>query len=41
MTDEKSPTGILKEEHQTVLKKLDALEDVISHLDNKDEVSSR
>ena len=38
MTGGKKPTEILKEEHQNVLQKLDALEEVISHLDKKEEI---
>lgn len=41
MTGQKKPTDILKEEHQSVLQKLDALEEVISHLDRKEEISSK
>ncbi len=33
MTNGKKPTEILKEDHENVLQKLDALEEVISHLD--------
>ena len=38
MTSGRKPTDILKEEHQNVLQKLDALEEVISHLDKKEEI---
>ncbi len=41
MTGQKKPTEILKEEHQNVLQKLDALEEVISHLDKKEEISPK
>ena len=40
MTNEKKPTAMLKEEHEKVLQKLDALKEVISHLDNKEEISA-
>ena len=36
MTGGKTPTEMLKEEHKNVLQKLDALEEVISHLDKKE-----
>ncbi len=36
----KKPTEILREEHENVLKKLDALEKVISNLDKKTEISA-
>ena len=39
MTNGEKPTEILKEEHQDVLQKLDALEEVIGHLDRKEEIS--
>jgi hemerythrin-like domain-containing protein len=39
MTDKKA-TEILREEHENVLKKLDALEKVISNLDKKAEISA-
>lgn len=41
MISTKKPTDILKEEHQDVLQKLTALEDVIRHLDRKEEISSK
>lgn len=41
MTGEKKPTDILREEHQGVLQKLDALEKVISHLDEKEVISAK
>ncbi len=41
MTSGKKPTEILKEEHENVLKKLDALEETISHLDKKEEISAK
>ena len=41
MTGQKKPTQILKEEHENVLQKLDSLEEIISHLDKKDEVSDK
>ena len=41
MTSGRKPTDILKEEHQNVLQKLDALEEVISHLDKKEEISAK
>ncbi len=41
MTNGKKPTEILKEEHENVLQKLDALEEIISHLDKKDEISAK
>jgi hemerythrin-like domain-containing protein len=41
MTSGKKPTEILKEEHEKVLQKLGALEEVISHLDKKDEISAK
>ena len=40
MSNGKKPTEVLKEEHQSVLQKLDALEDVINRLDERDEISS-
>ncbi len=40
MTNEKKPTELLKEEHEDVLQKLDALEEVISHLDKKETISA-
>ncbi len=40
MTGEKKPTDILREEHQHVLQKLDALEKNVSHLDRKEEISA-
>ena len=39
MTNGKKPTEVLKEEHQNVLQKLDALEKDISHLDKKEGIS--
>ena len=39
MTNGEKPTEILKEEHQDVLQKLDVLEEVIGHLDRKEEIS--
>ncbi len=41
MTGQKKPTEILKEEHQNVLQKLGALEEVISHLDKKEVISAK
>ena len=41
MTSEKKPTDILREEHENVLQKLDALEEIISHLDIKEEISTK
>ena len=41
MTSEKKPTDMLKEEHQNVLQKLDDLEDIISRLDKKEEISAQ
>ncbi len=41
MTTGKKPTELLKEEHENVLQKLDALEVVIGHLDRKEEVFPR
>ena len=41
MTGQKKPTEILKEEHEQVLQKLGALEEVISHLDKKETVSAK
>ncbi len=41
MINGKKPTEILKEEHENVLQKLDALEEVISHLDKKEEISAK
>lgn len=41
MTGQKKPTQMLKEEHENVLQKLDSLEEVISHLDKKDEVLNK
>ena len=40
MTNGKKPTDILKEEHQHVLQKLDALEKAVGHLDRKEEISA-
>ena len=40
-TTGKKPTELLKEEHENVLQKLDALEVVIGHLDRKEEVFPR
>ncbi len=40
MTGQKKPTEILKEEHQHVLQKLGALEEVIGNLDKKEANSS-
>ncbi|MDP2731197.1 MAG: hemerythrin domain-containing protein [Dehalococcoidales bacterium] len=37
----KKPTELLKEEHQGVLQKLDALEDVINNLEHKEKASAR
>ncbi len=37
----KTPTEMLKEDHQHVLQKLDALEDITHHLDKKGEVSAK
>ncbi len=41
MTNGEKPTEILKEEHEHVLRKLEALEEVISHLDKKEEISAK
>lgn len=41
MTDEKRPTEILTEEHKNVLQKLEALEEVIDHLDKREENSGK
>ena len=41
MTSGQTPTEILKGEHENVLQKLDALEEVISHLDRKEEISPK
>ncbi len=41
MTNGKKPTEILREEHEDVLQKLDALEEVIGHLDKKEEISAK
>ena len=41
MASMKKPTELLKEEHQGVLEKLDALESVINNLEQKEKVSSR
>ena len=41
MVGEKKPTDILREEHRGVLQKLDALEEVISRLDGKEEISAK
>ena len=41
MDGQKKPTEILKEEHQHVLQKLDALEEVIGHLDKKEAISPK
>ncbi|MBI4303858.1 MAG: hemerythrin domain-containing protein [Chloroflexi bacterium] len=35
------PTEILKKEHQDVLQKLDAMEEVIDHLDQKEKISAK
>ena len=40
MTGQKKPTEILKEEHGNVLRKLGALEEAISHLNRKEEISA-
>lgn len=41
MNNGKKPTDLLREEHDAVLQKLDALEEVISRLNRKDEISAR
>ncbi len=41
MTGQKKPTEILNEEHENVLQKLGALEDVIIHLDKKEAISAK
>ncbi len=41
MIGEKKPTEILREEHENVLQKLDALEGVIGHLDEKEKISAK
>lgn len=41
ITSNKTPTAMLKEEHQSVLQKLDALEEVTHHLDKKGEISAQ
>ncbi len=41
MTDRKKPTDILKDEHANVLQKLDALEDVINRLHEKEAIAAR
>ncbi len=41
MTGQKKPTEILREEHEQVLQKLEALEEVISHLDRKEAISAK
>ena len=41
MPSHKTPTEMLKEDHQHVLKKLDALEEITHHLDKKGEVSAK
>jgi hemerythrin-like domain-containing protein len=41
MTGGKKPTEILKEEHENVLQKLDALGEIIGHLDKKVEFSAK
>ena len=41
MTGQKKPTAMLKEEHQNVLQKLDALKEVISRLDKKETISAK
>jgi len=41
MTGQKKPTEILKEEHENVLQKLGAVEEVISHLDKKEVISAK
>jgi hemerythrin-like domain-containing protein len=41
MTGQKKPTEILKEEHENVLHKLDALEEVIGHLDDREAISDK
>ena len=39
MTGQKKPTEMLKEDHQNVLRKLDALEEVITHQHNNNAAS--
>jgi hemerythrin-like domain-containing protein len=41
MANEKKSTEILKEEHESVLQKLDELEEAVSHLDKKGEISAK
>lgn len=41
MTGEKSPAELLREEHQSVLEKLDAMEGVINNLEQKEKISAR
>tara|TARA_B100000315_G_scaffold249681_1_gene281302 strand:- start:194 stop:703 length:510 start_codon:yes stop_codon:yes gene_type:complete len=41
MANGQKPTEILKEDHQNVLQKLDALEDIIAQLDKKEEISAK
>ena len=41
MTNGKKPTELLKEEHQNVLQRLDALEEIIGHLDKKEGISPK
>lgn len=41
MTSRKTPTEMLKEDHQHVLKKLDDMEEITHHLDKKGEVSAK
>ncbi len=41
MPSHKTPTEMLKEDHQHVLQKLDALEDITHHLDKKGEVAAK
>lgn len=41
MTSRKTPTAMLKEEHQSVLQKLDTLEEVTRHLDKKGEIAAQ
>ena len=41
MTGEKSPAELLREEHQSVLQKLDALEAAINNLEQKEKISAK
>ena len=41
MTNEITPTDVLREEHQSVLQKLDLLEEIIGHLAEKEKISGQ